>query len=583
VSSNPGTRQLERFLAWNFWANCAATLFVFGIGLVYRLPIAFAFAGLVAVTSALVGGALRVARSGDAEGATRRFAMSAWLMALVVGVVAPIIFPVVVLVAFLPLAIVFPYGSRRLQVVSFAAGGGIAALLAVATFFPPLLDLRTIPATVLQAVNVIFSPLLATLFCLSVWSGYQRLRDANAALQLSESSLEGKVTKRTHELLASRAELAAARDEAVAANTAKSRFLAAASHDLRQPIHALRLFAEALGSGADPERMRELASRIRASADSLTAMFDELLDLSRLESGSVEPHPTEFPLGPLLEQLASELAPDANARGIALRVVPTSALVRSDPLLLRRILQNLLVNALRYTERGRVLAGCRRRGDTLRIEVWDTGPGIPESKRAEIFREFTQLDQTRRSEGLGLGLAIVDRLARLLECRVEVDSRPGRGSVFRVTVPLCKSGSAPAVAPGTASGGQALAGRLVVVVDDDLTILEGMRLLLESWGCDVLLSRSLDDAIEGLERLGRDPDVILADYSLEGARTGVDAIDAIRAARSTWAPGLIITGETDREVLARVQASGLPHLIKPIPPARLRAALGNALRGYSSP
>ena len=434
----------------------------------------------------------------------------------------------------------------------------------------------------MHAVNVIFIPLLAGLFCLSVWNGYLRLRAANAALQQSESSLENKVEERTRQLLVSRGLLANARDEAVAANNAKSRFLAAASHDLRQPIHALRLFAEALGSGTTPERMRELAGRIRASADSLTAMFDELLDFSRLESGAVEARITEFPLGPLLEQLASELAPDANARAIDLRVVPTSVLVRSDPLLLRRILQNLLVNALRYTEKGRVLFGCRRRGDTLRIEIWDTGPGIPDAKRAEIFREFTQLDQARRSEGLGLGLAIVEKLARLLDCRVEVDSRVGKGSVFRVSVPLCQREPAPSAAAGGPSAGQGLAGRLIVVVDDDLNILEGMQLLLEGWGCDVLLSRSVEDALDGLERMSRDPDVILADYSLESSRTGLDAIDAIRNARSSWAPGLIITGETDPQVLARVRASGLPHLIKPIPPARLRAALGNALRSYSS-
>jgi signal transduction histidine kinase/CheY-like chemotaxis protein len=583
VNSTPETRQLERFLAWNFWGNCAAALFVFGVWLVFRLAVALWMACLVAIAAAIVGTALRLAQTGAPEAATRRFALAAWLVALMVGLVVPVVFPVIALVAFLPLAIVIPYGSQRFQVVSFAVGGGIAGLLAVATFFESPFSLDAVPAPVLHAVNVIFIPVLAALFCLSVWSGYLRLRAANVALQQSESSLEGKVEERTRELLLSRGQLAAARDQAVAANSAKSRFLAAASHDLRQPIHALRLFAEALGSGTDPERMRELAGRIQASADSLTAMFDELLDLSRLESGAVEAHPTEFPLGPLLEQLASELAPDAAARGIELRVVPTSALVRSDPLLLRRILQNLLVNALRYTERGRVLSGCRRRGDMLRIEVWDTGPGIPEAKLDEIFREFTQLDQARRSEGLGLGLAIVDKLARLLDCRVEVNSYPGRGSVFRVTVPLCRRSSALLSAAGSPSATLGLAGRLVVVIDDDLNILEAMQVLLKGWGCEVLVARSLEDALDGLERLARDPDLILADYSLESARTGVDAIEAIRAARATQTPALIITGETDPQVLERVRASGFPHLIKPIPPARLRAALGSALRGSREP
>lgn len=585
MDSRTATGQIERFLAWNFRAALAAASFVFGVWLLYPWPIALYMVGVVGINAAIVKSAERLARRGAHEAAARRFASSAWFVALVVGLVIPAVFPTVVLVAFLPLAIVIPYGSRRTQILSFAVGGGIAALLAAVTFFPPLVPLTEIPPSALHAVNVLFIPVLATLFCLSVWSGFQRLQEthrevqtANVALQESEASLERKVARRTAELEHSRHELADARDAAVAANAAKSRFLAAASHDLRQPIHALRLFAEALGDGEDPTRMRGLAHQIRDSADSLTGMFDELLDLSRLESGSVEARLTEFPLGPLLEQLAAELAPDAAAKGIALDVVKTSAVVRSDPLLLRRILQNLLVNALRHTEQGRVLVGCRRRGKLLRVEVWDTGPGIPEGKRAEIFREFTQLDQKRRSEGLGLGLAIVEKLARLLDCQVELESIVGKGSMFRVSVPLCVRGETVRAAEARAPVAGALAGRMVVVIDDDLHILAAMRVLLEGWGCDLVLARSAQDALEGLAQRGREPDVIVADYSLEDGATGVDAIDVLRKAHGARTPGVIITGETDRGVIEHVRAAGLAHLTKPIPPARLRAALNAAQR-----
>ena len=258
-------------------------------------------------------------------------------------------------------------------------------------------------------------------------------------------------------------------------------------------------------------------------------MFDELLDLSRLEAGAVEARFTDFPLGPLLEQLAVELAPEAAARGIDLRVVKTGAVVRGDPLLLRRILQNLLVNALRYTERGRVLAGVRHARGAVRVEVWDTGPGIPESRRGEIFREFTQLDQARRSEGLGLGLAIVDRLARLLDYRVELDSTLGKGSVFRVIVPLSSRGvsarprrrprrrARPRGPHDRGRGRRPEHPRGHAGAAGELGLRDRAR--AQRRGGD-----------RGAEAPGVTPDVVLADYTLESGATGVDAIAAIRSA-----------------------------------------------------
>ena len=580
------SRQIERFLVWNFRGALAAVAIVLGVWALYPLPITLGLASVVALNALIVRSAERIARRGEHERAAVRFTLSAWLVTSVVGLLVPVLFPLSMLVAFLPLGLIIPYGSRRVQLRAFAGCGAIAALIAGATFFPPLVSIDSMPDLVAHGMNVFFVPLLAALFCLSVWDGFELLQEthrelltSHEALRESESSLEHKVAERTTQLERSRRELASARDDAVAANAAKSRFLAAASHDLRQPIHALRLFAEALGEGDDRARMRDLARRIRDSADSLTAMFDELLDLSRLESGGVEARLADFPVGPLVDQLVAELEPDATAKGIALARVATSAVVHSDPLLLRRILQNLLVNALRHSEQGRILIGGRRRGGELRIEVWDTGPGIPASMRSEIFREFTQLDQKRRSEGLGLGLAIVERLAKLLGCRIELDSWVGRGSVFRICVPLATRPRALAQPPADASAAVSMAGQMIVVVDDDLQILESMRVLLEGWGAELVLARSAEDALEGLAQRGRAPDVIIADYSLDRGATGVEAIEVVRRSYGPRIPALVITGETDPAILERVRAASLPHLTKPIPPARLRAALAYARRG----
>jgi signal transduction histidine kinase len=584
VESAPETRQLERFLFWNFIGNVVASVYVFGVWLQNPWWVALVHSLLVGANAVVARSAQLLARRGRHGAAAFRFALGCWGVAAVVGILSPVMFPVIALVVFLPLALVIPHASRRIQLVSFAIAGGLATVLGTAALLEPLVPLEVSEGP-LVLVNVIFVPLIAGLFCLAMWYAYVRLQAANAelrtsniALQDSEASLERKVAQRTAELEVSREQLARARDVAVDASLAKSRFLATASHDLRQPIHALRLFAEALGDGDEPARMRELAGRIRDSADSLTEMFDELLDLSRLEAGAVEARPIEFPLGTLLEQLGSELRPEASAKGVELRIVPTRALVRSDPLLLRRILQNLLTNALRYTDRGRVLAGCRRRGLQLRIEIWDTGPGIPDGRRAEIFREFTQLDQSRRSQGIGLGLAIVDRLARLLDHPIELESEVGRGSVFRVSVPISSRPVPDRTQRAGPLGGGNLLGRRVLVIDDDLNILEAMRVLLEGWGCELVLARSAEDAVEGLKRRPGEPDAIIADYSLDAGATGIEAVERIRAACGVRAPAMIITGETDPDVIARLRGAGIPHLTKPIPPAKLRAALGHLLR-----
>jgi signal transduction histidine kinase len=372
-------------------------------------------------------------------------------------------------------------------------------------------------------------------------------------------------------------QLRSLRAAAEEANVTKSRFFAAASHDLRQPLHALGLFVETLQERAREADDRALVAGIRASTDRLSHMFNALLDLSRLDAGRVLPHPSDLALEPILARACAEVEPEARARGLRLRRVSTRAHVHSDPNLLPRLIGWLIENAVRHTERGGVLVGCRRRGESVRIEVWDTGPGIPDERRAEIFQEFATLDADARPRGLGLGLTLVERTAQLLGHPIELDSRRGRGSVFSVSVPRARprKTSDEAVSPPIAS---ALEGRRVLVIDDDPDILEGMGGRLERWGCHPLGAPSADAALALLSTGAPAPDAILADYRLAGGSTGLEAIDRLRAHLAAPIPAVVITGETAPEVLEAIRAAGFQRLSKPVSPARLRALLERLLR-----
>jgi signal transduction histidine kinase len=373
------------------------------------------------------------------------------------------------------------------------------------------------------------------------------------------------------------AELRASKEAADEAHRVRSRFLAAASHDLRQPLHALQLFAEALaGEQAAGEDARDLARNIHRSAGALAHMLNELLDVARLDVGAVQPQLANVSLGPLLERIGSELGPVAEAKGVALRIARTRGVVRSDPMLLARIVQNLVGNAVRYTSKGRVLVGCRRSGGSLRIGVWDTGPGIAAERRAEIFREFVQLEGGDRETGLGLGLSIVDRLARLLGHRTGLASTPGRGSLFWVEAPRVEAEAAEPAREEAAGG---LAGRVVAVVDDDPRVLEATRRLLGAWGCEVLAGACAAEVRAQVATARRPLEAIVADFGLAGGRTGLEAIDEIRAAAGREVPALIVTGETEPTARAAILARGLPVLQKPVAPARLRAWLAHELAG----
>jgi signal transduction histidine kinase len=365
-----------------------------------------------------------------------------------------------------------------------------------------------------------------------------------------------------------------------AANLAKSRFLAAASHDLRQPLHALNLFVTQLRRETDQAERARLVERIDASVAAMNELFSALLDISKLDAGVVTPSVSEFPVEDLLKRLEMTFAAAAREKGLRLRVVSSGAFVRSDFILLERILLNLVSNAIRYTNGGGVMVGCRRRGDALRIEVWDSGIGIPEDQGGSIFREFYQLPAAERdrSGGLGLGLAIVDRLCRLLGHPIELISRLGKGSRFAVVVAMAPPRRLTD-RPPEAVADQTM-GKLVLVIDDDALVLDSMRGVLKSWGCSVATANSCAAALVCLAELERTPDLIISDYRLADGDNGIRLIERLRKALRAPVPAFLISGDTAPERLREARASGYYLLHKPVLPITLRATISQLLKEH---
>ncbi|WP_448191961.1 ATP-binding protein [Azospirillum sp. sgz301742] len=372
--------------------------------------------------------------------------------------------------------------------------------------------------------------------------------------------------------------LAAAKEAAEGANQAKSRFLAAASHDLRQPVQSLLLFMGVLKDRLTQEPTAAAAlSAMEQSLDALRLLLDSLLDISRLDAGLIEPQPVDMPVTQLLDRFAAEYGPRAAALGLRFRVVRSTLAVHSDPALLERILRNLIENALRYTRSGGVLIGCRRCGGRVRIMVADTGIGIAGERVDDIFEEFYQLGNPERdrSKGLGLGLAVVRRLSRLLGHGVEVHSRVGRGSVFSLDVPLVRR--PPRFDPPAAPAASGERHGLVLVIDDEVLVRLGLQTMLESWGHTVLVAGSVGEALQRVEECRRAPDAILADYRLRDGETGIQAIRMIEERFGACPPAAMITGDTAPERLAEARASGIQMLHKPVVAVELRKAIASML------
>ncbi|HUD87444.1 MAG TPA: PAS domain-containing hybrid sensor histidine kinase/response regulator [Xanthobacteraceae bacterium] len=399
---------------------------------------------------------------------------------------------------------------------------------------------------------------------------------AAEALERANATLERRVRERTKELTRLNTELERAKAEADDANVSKTRFVAAASHDILQPLNAARLYVTSLierqraGAGEDAD----LVQNIDASLEAVEEIFAALLDISRLDTGAMKPEMADFRIDELLHRLDVEFAPLARAKGLALRFMPCSLTVRSDRRLLRRLLQNFVSNAIKYTPAGSVLVGCRRRGGKLRIDVYDTGIGIPHGKRRAVFKEFHRLDQGARvARGVGLGLSIVERIARVLGCEVALLSVVGRGSRFSVEVPRGKPAAAtPAVHAAARLDAGRLAGTVALCIDNDRAILDGMQKLLGGWGCRVLTAADLAEALAALEGSGLEPDGLLVDYHLDGAN-GINVIAELRRRLDRDAPAILITADRSRHVREEAQTDGVHLLHKPIKPASLRALI----------
>jgi signal transduction histidine kinase/DNA-binding NarL/FixJ family response regulator len=422
-------------------------------------------------------------------------------------------------------------------------------------------------------------PYAGLLFLLLVgWMLTDRFVRALNEFESLNTDLERRVEQKSVELARQLEETRAARDAAEAADRAKSRFLAAASHDLRQPLHALQLFSARLGDRTRDAEEASLVQRIQTSVASLESLFSALLDISKLEAGVVTAHPRAIALESVFARIANDFAEEALDKGLSLVVRPTPLAAWSDPVLLERIVRNLVANAIRYTRHGGVLVGARRHGGRVAIEIWDSGPGIEPSQRQRVFEEFYQVGNPERdrTRGLGLGLAIVRRLAALHDHEVDMQSRPGRGSVFRV---LAKAMPAAAAQPAPQAAGfdiaNPLAGKRIVVVDDEEPVREAMRQTLAAWSSDPIVAGDVDEAIARIGRGGA-PDALVVDYRLRGGRDGIDAVAQLRGVYGD-VPAIVVSGESSTEHLARITRSGLVLLHKPVAPAKLRAALAFAI------
>lgn len=390
-------------------------------------------------------------------------------------------------------------------------------------------------------------------------------------------TLEQRVAERTWELSRALHAQQAAKLQAEQANATKTRFVAAASHDLLQPLNAARLFASALETATTEPGVREVAGRIDGAIRAAEEVLDDMLDIARLESGTMRAEATDFDLRELLGELERQYAPVAARRGLRLRFRPTACRVRSDRVLVRRMLQNLISNALRYTQRGGVLVGCRLRGGRAEVQVWDTGPGIAEQHREAIFHEFRSLDQPSPwgEKGLGLGLSICDRIARLLAIELGLQSRVGRGSVFSAGLPLSPPDAPLTVEPAApaAPSPASLTGRVVLCVDNEKEILDGMTALLTRWGLRVLVA---DGSAEARRLFELDPpDVVLADFRLgEGDCDGLELLQSLRHAGVQPVAGALITADPNPALAEQARSLGYALLRKPVKPAALRALLG---------
>ncbi len=360
--------------------------------------------------------------------------------------------------------------------------------------------------------------------------------------------------------------------------TTETRLVAAASHDLRQPIQAIGLWIEILREQSRDAVTRRILSKIAETAKGVESVVESLLDISKLDMGAIEVQPVQFPIATLLRRVEATFTPAAHAKGLELRVRESPRFVRSDPLLLERVVSNLVANAIRYCECGGVLVGCRDRGKNVSIEVRDTGIGIPADRLDDIFREFVQIrgEGRERNRGAGLGLSIAQRIAGQLGHKINVDSRLSVGSRFRIEVPRAASPAENMADVPAATDPLTVAGAFVVFIDDEAPIREAMGQLLRCWGVHCVIAASAAKAIQQLRGHLRTPDLLISDYRLADAQTGPDAITQIRAALGESIPSIIVTGENCASITRHLSEKGVVVVRKPIQPDALRFHISEA-------
>lgn len=455
-----------------------------------------------------------------------------------------------------------------LLVVCTAIASSVSSLGSYTPAFYALLAPATVPFAIWSAsrgdpIHWVLSIMDAVLAIALALLGLEQGRSLAEALRLKFENIE----------LAQN--LIFQKERAEAANSAKTTFLAAASHDLRQPLHAMGLFLDALQGRRLDGTARRLTHQIGESLHAMDDLFNALLDISSLDAGVTTRSDKVFPIQPLLERIGREFILQAAAKNLKLIVRPCSLAVRTDPILLEEMLRNIVSNAVRHTQRGRILVGCRR-GPRLTIGVWDTGPGVAAENQQKVFEEFFQVANPERDrrKGLGLGLAITKRLAALLDCPIELRSRPGKGSAFLVQAPIAALEEQEAVvAANTALG---VGAGLVLVVDDEVSVRQAMQASLEGWGYQVVAAET---ASEALERLGdRLPSLMFCDWRLRGDETGDGVVEAVRAAFGLPIPAVLITGDTTPALLQRINETGLLLLHKPVVAGKLRATTANLIR-----
>lgn len=414
----------------------------------------------------------------------------------------------------------------------------------------------------------------------STYTDVTEQRRTAKVLEEAKENLELRVRERTAELTELNEQLTLAKAMAEEANLSKTKFLAAASHDLLQPLNAARLFVSALLDSDPSDEVNRLTERVYTALESVDGLLKALFDISKLDTGTVTPEWREFPVDILLEALASEFALLAENKGLSFRVVSSHVVIKSDMLLLRRILQNFVSNAVRYTSSGQVLLGCRRKSGSLSIEIWDTGPGIREEHQRAVFDEFQRFvhPDSDVDTGFGLGLAIAKRSARILKHPLKLQSRAGLGSMFAVEVPygIANGLNAMDLAPALHKN-YGLGNATVIFIENDLDNLEAMAALLQRWSCHVIGAHDGAEASRMMSEQQVTPDLIIADYHLDNDRTGINAISEVRRHCRAPVPGIIVTADHTSAVRLEVKDAGFELLQKPVKPAELRSLMSHLL------